>query len=166
MAMLIATRYMTRMAVPGKDEALLARLKVDCWREAYPAILPQALLDGLSVTRAHVEWRRSLGEGIAWIAEQSGEPAGFGHMRGDEITTLYVRQQDHGRGVGCELLLHLFDEVSCLGFRHAHLWVLENNYKARAFYARMGGVAAGRRSVGFLRWPEILEVRYDFRLDD
>ncbi|MBI1263022.1 MAG: GNAT family N-acetyltransferase [Rhizobiales bacterium] len=163
--MLIATRYQTRMAIPGRDEGVLARLKVDCWREAYPSLLPKALLDGLDVRRAHLEWHRALGEGIAWIAEQSGEAAGFGHVRGDEVTTLYVRRQDHGRGVGCELLLHLFDEISCLGHRRARLWVLENNYKARAFYARMGGTASGRRPVGFPRWPDIMEVRYDFLLD-
>jgi len=163
--MLIATRYVTRMAQPGADEEIIARLKIACWREAYPGILPQPVLDGLDLTRSTAEWKRALARGIAWIGEQSGEPVGFGHMRCDEITTLYIRKADHGRGLGVELLLHLFDEIGCLGHRQAHLWVLENNIKARDFYRRMGGVASARRAVGFARYPDIMEVRYDFHID-
>ncbi|MBX3497403.1 MAG: GNAT family N-acetyltransferase [Parvibaculum sp.] len=161
----VLTRYRMRMARPGADEETIARLKVACWREAYPGILPQPVLDGLDVVCSTAEWRRALGEGIAWIAEQSGAPVGFGHMRDAEVTTLYVRRQDHGHGLGRELLTHLFDEIGCLGHRAAHLWVLEENPKARHFYERMGGRLAARRPVGFARYPRITEVRYDFALD-
>lgn len=163
--MLIATRYQMRMAMPGRDEERLGRLIVACWREAYPGILPQPLLDGLDAAREAAKWRQSLHHGIAWIAEQSGETVGVGHMQGAEITTLYTRRADHGRGVGAELLLRLFDEISCLGRREAFLWALEKNTRARAFYERMGGRLTGRRPVGFARYPNIMEVRYDFVLD-
>ena len=43
--MKLLTRYRTRMAMPGRDEETLARLKVTCWRESYPGLLPQPLLD-------------------------------------------------------------------------------------------------------------------------
>ncbi len=153
------------MAMPGRDEETLARLKVTCWRESYPGLLPQPLLDRLDARRDEVNWERHLQEGIAWIAEQSGAPVGFGHAEGAEVTTLYVRKADHGHGVGAALLTHLFDEISCLGRREAFLWVLEKNLKARGFYERMGGRLVARRPVGFPRYPEITEVRYDFMLD-
>ena len=152
------------MARPGADAQVLARLKIACWREAYPGILPQPILDGLDLGRSTAEWRSALNEGIAWIATEAGFPVGFGHMRGAEVTTLYVRAADHGRGVGREILHHLFDEIGCLGHRMAHLWVLEENPKARRFYERMGGRLAARRCVGFRRYPHITEVRYDFTL--
>ncbi len=163
--MLIATRYVTRMARPDADEPVLAGLKIACWREAYPDILPQPVLDGLDPARCTAGWKRSLTRGIAWIGEQAGEAVGFGHMRCDEVTMLYVRKADHGRGLGVELLLHLFDEIGCLGHRQAHLWVLEKNFKARDFYRRMGGTQTARRAVGFAHYPDIMEVRYDFRID-
>lgn len=153
------------MALPGADAETIARLKIACWREAYPGILPQPILDGLDLSRATAEWRAALEEGIAWIAAEAGMPVGFGHMRGAEVTTLYVRAADHGRGVGREILQHLFDEIGCLGHRTAHLWVLEENPKARRFYERMGGRLAARRPVGFRGYPHITEVRYDFAPD-
>lgn len=163
--MKLLTRYQSRMAMPGQDEETLARLKVTCWRESYPGLLPQPLLDRLNVTREETVWSDALCRGIAWIVEQAGTPVGFGHMEGAEITTLYVRKEDHAKGVGAALLHHLFDEISCLGRREAFLWVLEKNLKARGFYERMGGRLVARRPVGFPRYPEITEVRYDFVLD-
>lgn len=163
--MTVLTRYQLRMAWPDRDEDLIARLKVACWRETYPGILPQTILDGLDVGRSAVEWSRGLRQGIAWIAEQAGAPVGFAHVRNDEVTTLYVRRADWRRGIGRELLLHAFEEIACLGQHRAHLWVLEENANARRFYERMGGRFGARRSVGFARYPHILEVRYDFDLD-
>ncbi|HUD52798.1 GNAT family N-acetyltransferase [Parvibaculum sp.] len=162
--MTVLTRYQVRMAWPDQDEDLIARLKIICWREAYPGILPQPILDDLNLGRSIVEWTHALQTGIAWIAEQSGGLVGFGHARDNEVTTLYVRKMDQGRGVGRELLQHCFDEIACLGHDEAHLWVLEKNIKAQRFYERMGGVATARRPVGFSRYPWIAEVRYDFRL--
>ena len=160
--------YQFRMATPGRDEPVIARLKVACWREAYRRMLPDELLDELSVERSAQEWRLALERGIAWIAERDNEPVAFGHLRRDEITTLYVRRPHWGRGIGRELLGKLFDEVAILapGRRtfEAHLWVLEENDPARRFYASMGGEPIAKRSVGFRRWPEIMEVRYDFDL--
>ncbi|MEN6541879.1 GNAT family N-acetyltransferase [Parvibaculum sp.] len=162
--MTVLTRYQMRMAWPDQDEELIARLKIVCWREAYPGILPQPILDGLDLGRSVAEWERALHSGIAWIAEQAGVPIGFGHARRDEVTTLYVRKADHGQGVGMALLLHCFDEIACLGHDRAHLWVLEENVKARRFYECMGGRMVARRAVGYRQYPDIMEVRYEFTL--
>lgn len=163
--MTVLTRYQMRMAWPDQDEDLIARLKIACWRETYPGLLPQPILDGLDTGRSTTEWARALRGGIAWIAEQTGAPVGFGHARGDEVTTLYVRKADHGQGVGMALLLHCFDEIACLGYGRAHLWVLEENAKARRFYECMGGSATAQRPVGYRQYPDIMEVRYEFTID-
>jgi ribosomal protein S18 acetylase RimI-like enzyme len=160
--MTVLTRYQMRMALPDQDAGLIARLKLACWREAYQGLLPNELLDGLDLERSTREWTANLKTGIAWIAEHSGNPVGFGHTQDGEVTTLYVLKADHRRGVGSALLEHCFDEIACLGHDRAHLWVLENNYAARRFYQRLGGHGTARRPVGFRRWPNIMEVRYDF----
>jgi len=163
--MTVLARYQMRMAMPGEDEERLGRLIVACWREAYPDLLPASLLDGMDRRREAAKWKRSLETGIAWIAEQSGEPVGVGHTHGAEVTTLYVREADQRSGVGADLLCRLFEEIACLGRREAFLWALEKNMKARGFYERMGGRLVARRPVGFARHPNIMEVRYDFVLD-
>ena len=99
--MLIASRYQARMAEPGRDEDILARLKIACWRESYGELLPADILEGLNLERSRATWRHSLKHGIAWIAEQGGVPVGFGHMHDDEVTTLYVLASDQGHGLGC-----------------------------------------------------------------
>tara|TARA_R110000824_G_scaffold366730_2_gene555549 strand:- start:59255 stop:59749 length:495 start_codon:yes stop_codon:yes gene_type:complete len=162
----ILTRYQLRMADPQKDAVVIARLKVACWREAYEGILPAALLDELSVERATRSWEQALGKGVAWIAEYAGTPVGFTHVTGGEVTTLYVRKSDQGCGLGCELLQRSFEEIACLAYEEARVWVLEENTAARHFYERMGGQRVARRAVGFSRWPDIMEVRYDFHLPD
>lgn len=162
----ILTRYQLRMADPKTDAAVLARLKVACWRETYPGILPADLLDGLCVEKSKRSWEQALCKGVAWIAEHAGTPVGFTHVSGGEVTTLYVRRSDQGCGLGSALLQHSFDEIACLAHEDARLWVLEENLQARHFYERMGGQRVARRAVGFSRWPEIMEVRYDFHLPD
>lgn len=164
--MTVLTRYQMRMANPEQDARVIAHLKVVCWRESYTGLLPQELLDDLNVDRSARGWTDSLRTGVAWIAEHNGEPVGFGHTRGAEVTTLYLRKADHRHGVGKALLGHCFDEIACLGNDHAHLWVLENNYAARRFYQRQGGHGTARRAVGFKKWPNIMEVRYDFDIAD
>ncbi len=154
------------MARPGADEEAIARLKIACWREAYPGILPQPVLDGLDVARSTAEWRRALGEGIAWIAEQSGAPVGFGHMRDAEVTTLYVeaagsRTRARPRIARASLRRDRLSRATSV----AHLWVLEGIRRPAASTSRMGGRLVARRPVGFARYPRILEVRYDFALD-
>lgn len=69
--MKVLTRYQLRMANPDEDAETIARLTVTCWREAYTGLLPQALLDGLDVTRATRSWTESLKTGIAGLLSKA-----------------------------------------------------------------------------------------------
>ncbi len=163
--MIVSTAYRYRMALPGPDEAVIAPLKIICWRESYPGLLPREMLDGLSLDREIRQWRASLSQGIAWIAETEGLPVGFAHTRGGEVTTLYVLRDHQGAGIGRRLITHMFDEISCLGHRRAHLWVLEKNELAREFYVHLGGALVARRPCGFRAYPEIMELCYEFDVE-
>ena len=69
-----------------------------------------------------------------WVAEEDGSIRGFAAISGDLLGHMYVRPEDHSRGVGTAL----FDVVKRerpAGFR---LWVFQRNEGARRFYVRHG----------------------------
>ena len=87
---------------------------------------------------------------LVW--EEAGQVAGFLGLQGDYLAGIFVQPGQQGRGIGRQLLqraMELRDRLT--------LDVYEENPRARAFYLRMGFVAAGRsldEETG--RWQETL----------
>ena len=136
-----------------EDAAAIASVQVTGWHEAYTGRMPQSILDGLDVDRSTRGWHRLLtgdadGEpGELWVAERDGEVIGFvasGRNRDEEPATesrevyaIYVLAAHYGSGAGQALL------DAAIGDHPASLWVLADNPRAHAFYARNGFVADG-----------------------
>ena len=136
-----------------EDAAAIAFVQVTGWHEAYTGRMPQSILDGLDVDRSTRGWHRVLEgdtdpeRGELWVAERDGEVIGFvasGGNRDDdaladsrEVYAIYVLAAHYGSGAGQSLL------DAAIGDHPASLWVLEDNPRARAFYARNGFVADG-----------------------
>lgn len=154
-----------RDAVPA-DAAACAAMHRNCWREAYADIADPTLLQTrlADVGRWLSSWQRHLESGPPRIlAEVDGEIIGFavaGPSRDpeppvpDELYAVYVREYWYGSGVAQALL------EAALGDKAASLWVLEENARARAFYARNGFVVDGAREwyAGLGAW-EVRMVR-------
>jgi len=132
---------------------------VASWQETYRGLMPDALLDGLSVERREAQWRD-------WLADRSGDRfvralrvpggdiAGFvltGPPRDldfadREISALYLLAAWQGAGHGRALLAAAVEgavdrRATALGF-----WVLSDNVRARRFYEAAGAVAVAARS--------------------
>jgi GNAT superfamily N-acetyltransferase len=139
-----------RPAVPSDAEAGAA-LHMACWREAYtPYADPALLAERLATTDRFVSaWTRQLAEGPPRVlAEADGELVGFavvGDNRDPDLTAptelyaIYTRAAWWGTGLGQQLWDAVRPEQAC------SLWVLEDNARARGFYARNGFVADGSR---------------------
>lgn len=159
-----------RPAVLG-DEAGIARVHVQGWHEAYTGRIPSSLLERMDIERYTQGWRRSLagerpaGEpaGRWWVAVQGDEIIGFassGPCRDPdrtfddlELYAIYVLAAHYGSGAGAALL------DAAVGDRPATLWVLADNPRAQAFYAKHGFVFDGALRED-ARWGEVLhEVR-------
>jgi GNAT superfamily N-acetyltransferase len=137
-----------------------------CWREAYgPYADPERLAERLADTDRWVEaWTRQLVAGPPRVlAEADGELVGFA-VAGDnrdadapsptELYAIYVRAAWWGTGLGQQLWDAVRPEAAC------SLWVLEDNARARGFYARNGFVPDGARELyGDLGTWEIRMVR-------
>ena len=162
-----------RRARPS-DAPLIGAVHVAAWRSAYPGILPEDYLAGLSVTRQAAYYDRQIrGGGGVYVAIASGQdvPSGAGprlvgyttvgrsavtlpgDFQGDgEIETLYVLDDWRERGVGRRLIRTGAAHLAAAGSRAAFLWVLRSNPKPLVLPAfgraadRRVGDACGRHS--------------------
>lgn len=147
------------------DARSIAELHVRAWRWAYRELLPASHLAALSVDARERQWRRSLADPGAstrlLVWGEAGPIRGFvayGPARdeaqtvaGDgKLLALYVDEALVGRGAGRALHDAALDALRAAGSAGAVLWVLEDNARGRAFYARQGWVPDGlQRSDAF-----------------
>ncbi len=136
-----------------EDVRSIAEIHVRSWQAAYRGILPDELLDGLSVSERESRWRALLGTGdgfwLTLVAECDGGLSGFCSVatpshdvdateRTAEIGALYVDPDHWRQGAGGAMLKAAFAELSEHHFCDVILWVLPENHAALAFYDRFG----------------------------
>ncbi len=166
-----------RPATPD-DAAAIASVHVRSWQAAYRGIVPEAMLEALSIERRASWWRGELTEMIpppgCWVVERSGRVVGFasiGTARGNsvgpgigELFTLYLEPEAWSQGLGRALNEQAIVGLRASGFRSAILWVLADNVRGRRFYERAGWQADG----GTMGWETpgttLDEVRYRIEL--
>ncbi len=138
-----------RTATPDDAEAV-AHAYVETWRDAYPGMLPDKVLIGLSEPRFSAFWQRQIKAandcvivvddphaGIVGFGSAGGaRDASLGH--GGEVYTLYLLPDWRNRGLGRALLGALFEALVARGYSSALVWVLADN-PSRYFYETMGG---------------------------
>jgi ribosomal protein S18 acetylase RimI-like enzyme len=160
-----------RPATP-EDAPAITEVHVASWRHAYRGLIPDHVLDDLSVEEREAVWREGLaGEepGMALVAEDDTRVigfVGFGPGRSfdaedvAEIYAIYLDPEYQRRGIGRRLLegaLHVLAED---GFREATLWVLESNTAARRFYESLGWTTDEVTRHERIEGAAVDEVRY------
>lgn len=162
----------------GSDVIPLAEVYVSSWRAAYRGIVPDAVLDGLSVATQAARWQKMLagmakGETRAFVVEEDGAIRGFvvtGPVRGEmeagtgEVWAMYLDPASWRRGLGRALLAHAERDLASRGFERLVLWVLAENTGGRAFYASAGFAATGETRVNPIGGAPLEEVRYARRI--
>jgi GNAT superfamily N-acetyltransferase len=155
------------------DAAAIARVHVLGWQVAYRGLVPDTILDGLSIERRAAFWTNVIdqprypGQGT-WVAESNRVVVGFltcGPCRdGDgaglgELQAIYALPERWGAGVG-----HALHEVCVVrlvgdGFPAATLWVLEGNARALKFYERHGWKPDGASKIEVFDGATLNEIR-------
>ncbi len=159
-----------------EDVDAVARLHIAAWVETYTGLLPDGVLQEISVAERTALWQRVLADSrsAVLVAECAGALAGFsacGPQRSEalaqqgydgEITAIYVLRRFQRRGIGRALMAAASEALGMRSFNAAGLWVLDRNEQARRFYQRRGGVVVGTRtdSVGGV---VVGEVAYGWR---
>ncbi len=181
------TAATVRLATP-EDAPTIADIHIRSWRSTYRGLVPDAVLDGLSLERRTTSWREAIerqAREIAaepakamdrtWIVETDLGVAGFassGPGRAEsapppagagEVYAIYLAPGERGRGYGRTLFGHVVSDLQGRGFDPIVVWVFEANPVARRFYEAAGFLADGARfTIDFDGLP-IDEIRY--RLD-
>ena len=84
-------------------------------------------------------WREALAQGRSVLVyEADGETLGVAMTGPEWLDGLYVVPERWGSGVAVELHDQALDVVRAEGFERCHLWVLDDNRRARRFYERLG----------------------------
>jgi GNAT superfamily N-acetyltransferase len=153
----VTVRY--RWATTDDVEGI-ARLHADSWRRNYRGAYLDSYLDGDVVTERVAAWTerlaRPLAETVTIVAEDDGAVVGLAHTVLDEdarwgalLDNLHVAHPLKGGGVGTRLMAETASAViDARPGQGLHLWVLEQNTPAQAFYDARGGERVGRKLAG------------------
>ena len=142
------------------DAHAIARVHVLSWQVAYRGLLPDAILNGLSVEQRRTIWHQLLAnnDGIfTLVAERNAELVGFCSIATPsrdedateqtcEVTAIYVAPSAWRAGIGSALLTTALEEIRQDGWREVTLWVFAANAGARAFYDGFGFVPDGAQT--------------------
>ena len=166
-------------AAQAGDAIPLAEVYVASWHAAYRGIMPDELLDGLSIATQTARWQKMLagisrGQNRAWVVEGEGAVRGFvvtGPLRGEETVThtgeiwaMYLDPGSWRRGLGRALMTHAEADLRDRGFESMALWVLTRNAPARAFYEAVGYRASGETRVDRMGSALLEETRFRKKL--
>ena len=155
------------------DAPAIARVHVASWRTTYRGIVPDDVLDNLSVEARERQWRghlyRADDDTFVYVAlDGLGAVVGFAHggpertgdpEHGGELYAIYLLVSHQGRGLGRSLLAMVRARLQAQGLVGMLIWVAAANAPARRFYEAMGGRAVRRKSEAFYG-VEVEEVGY------
>lgn len=154
------------------DARGIARVHVHSWQHAYRGLMPQDVLDGLSIEDRAERWVSILAAPEPYsrtlVAEERGTIlawASFGAARDDspvatgELWGIYAHPESWSSGVGHALLTVAEDALRDAGHTSAYLWVLAGNERAARFYQRHGWAADGGTKVDERPGMSLLEHR-------
>jgi len=149
-----------RDATPDDADAIAA-VHVASWQVAYRGLIPDEVLDGLSVPHRARIWADRLAappprsrtlvvaDRVVVLGFASSGPALAvdDDPTAGELYAIYLDPRAWGRGHGARLHAGVLDHLRGAGFTHAYLWVLDANERALHFYRRQGWAETGESKV-------------------
>jgi GNAT superfamily N-acetyltransferase len=138
-------------AASASDVTAIAEFQTTCWSDAYRGVVPQAYLDRVGVADRERRWSERLDSGTRRIALAETGASVVGVVSWGladvedapalELMSLYVAVDHRGTGLATRLIHR------AVGGSPAHLWVFEDNPRAKRFYAKQGFRFDGHRRV-------------------
>ncbi|NEU12385.1 GNAT family N-acetyltransferase [Methylobacterium sp. BTF04] len=141
------------------------------WREAYRGIIPGVSLERMISQRSSQWWLGATQRSRPLVVVETGDGvvgyAVYGAARArslkaaGEIDELYILPSHQGLGLGRRLFRAVSNDMHDHGLARIGVWALEENDRARDFYAGLGGVLTGR-SVDRIAGSVLPKVGYRF----
>jgi ribosomal protein S18 acetylase RimI-like enzyme len=154
------------------DAYAIAHVHVESWQTTYPGLVPDQFLVGMRVDEYAERWRRMLSgrsaDRATFVVEEEGRIVGFasgGREREDgarrgELYAIYLLREAQRRGYGRALIQAVARALRERGLSSLIVWVLRDNFPARAFYEHLGGTYVGERPLDFGAGFTLIEVGY------
>lgn len=153
------------------DAAVLARLQLDVWQQAYAELLPAAALFTDPVRQAEV-WAARIGVGGVLLAFEGAVPVGLAATDVEldpngagEIELLHVLPRWSRRGHGGRLLASAARSLRNLGATRGQWWAPASDESVQQFLLGAGWAPDGGRRVLDTGESTLAEVRYSGNLD-
>lgn len=132
-----------------KDQAQMARIKVDGWRTAYDKIVASKYLESLNYEQQTERYISSFEEykDLVLVAVRGEEVLGYScfdlkdvsHKYDSELVSLYIKPSVIGKGIGTSLFKETVKELIKNGKKNMILWCFSDNVNAIKFYEKLGG---------------------------
>ena len=133
-----------------EDAAHIAEIHVRAWQRGYAGLMPESVLNSLSISDREVFWQGRLrsGDVTVLVSEVGNHVTGWmvlGRSRDEdadesvvEMYGLYVDPRHWRQGSGAVLWSEAERRLATSSFDRVTLWVLEGNSGARRFYEAIG----------------------------
>ncbi len=132
------------------DAKILGEIHSRSWKVAYKGIVPDKILENITVQKRQKYFEEALANG--WeedaIISKNNEDVGFICIGGcrdtdktsicGEIWGIYLLPEYWNMGIGSELTNWGINELKKRNYNQVTLWVLEKNINARKFYEKLG----------------------------
>ncbi|MGE7688820.1 N-acetyltransferase family protein [Lysinibacillus sp. NPDC097214] len=132
-----------------RDAQSIGKVHVDSWQTTYQGILPDDFLNRLSYEQRTELWKKNISDATNYVLvaeNEQGEIIGFatGGTRktksvpnSTDLTSIYLLEEYHGKGIGKQLLKEIFTYFKQKGYEKVFVEVLAEN-KTRYFYEYYG----------------------------
>lgn len=157
-----------------KDQAQMAKIKIDGWRTAYDKIVASKYLKSLDYDRQTQRYLSSFEEykDLVFVAVRGEEVLGYSCFNlkdkdgkyDSELVSLYIKKEEAGRGIGSSLLIVTAKELYSLGKQNMIVWCFSDNVNAISFYQGLGGVKVEEK-MAQIGEEDYLEYGYYFDLE-
>ena len=133
-----------------KDQAQMAKIKIDGWRTAYDKIVAAKYLNSLdyeSQTQRYISSFEEYKE-LVLVAVKNDEVLGYSCFSlsdksgkyDSELVSLYVKPNKTNCGIGSNLLIETAKELLEKGKHNMIVWCLSDNKNGIRFYEGLGGI--------------------------
>ena len=164
----------TIRAPTADDAAQVGEAHAAAWEEGYAEIFAPDVLSELAAARRRM-WTSIFAEptfdfASIFVAECEREVVGYSHFgrQGEdgskgEVFGFYAHPRVWGTGVSAAMMQASLTELQSRSLCPVVVWTLERAGRARAFYAKSGFTASGRRRTSKLLPTrlEVVEVEYE-----
>ncbi|MEI6850756.1 MAG: GNAT family N-acetyltransferase [Candidatus Saccharibacteria bacterium] len=154
------------------DAVAIADTKIDAWRSAYRFMVPDALLESLSMQKALPKAKKWISNpplnGRLYVFCDNGIVVGHAFFAPPtkisvdvgELVFIYVKTAYQGLGYGSSLVDKGLSYIKDLGCHSVSLWVLTKNHKTRRFYEKLGWKNSGKIRIHNKNGYKLHETRY------